>query len=153
MLRGSVLIGTCGVGDLVRIGESNGVGDIVELNGKNVSVNVRGMIIKTKTNNLTKLPKKQVKKEYVPRQRMERVKREINLVGERVEDALALLDPYLDSAFGSGLSEVKVIHGAGTGQLRNGIREHLKKNKIVKEFGNGDIYDGGGNVTIVKFKK
>lgn len=141
------------VGDLVRIGESNGVGDIVELNGKNVSVNVRGMIIKTKTNNLTKLPKKQVKKEYVPRQRMERVKREINLVGERVEDALALLDPYLDSAFGSGLSEVKVIHGAGTGQLRNGIREHLKKNKIVKEFGNGDIYDGGGNVTIVKFKK
>lgn len=140
------------IGDTVRIGKSNGVGDIVSLSGNKVSVNVKGMLIKTTLDNLEKLPKK-VKKEYVPRQRMERVKREINLVGQRVEDALALLDPYLDSAFGSGLSEVKVIHGCGTGQLRKAIREHLKKNKIVKEFSNGDMYDGGGNVTIVKFKK
>ena len=141
------------IGDFVRIGESNGVGDIVSIDGNKVSVNIKGMIIKTKLNNLTKLPKKKLKSEYKPRQRMDSVKREINLVGQRVEDALNLLDPYLDSAFGSGLSEVKIIHGAGTGQLRNGIRAHLKKNKIVKEFGNGDIYDGGGNVTIVKFKK
>ncbi len=141
------------VGDNVRIGQSNGVGEIISIDNDKVSVNVRGMIIKTKLDNLSKLPKKKILKEYKPRQRMDRVKREINLVGQRVEDALNLLDPYLDSAFGSGLSEVKIIHGAGTGQLRNGIRAHLKKNKIVKEFGNGDIYDGGGNVTIVKFKK
>ena len=141
------------IGDFVRIGESNGVGDIVSIDGNRVSINVKGMIIKTKLDNLTKLPKKKAKVPYKPRQRMDRVKREINLVGQRVEDALNMLDPYLDSAFGSGLTEVKIIHGAGTGQLRNGIRAHLKKNKIVKEFSNGDIYDGGGNVTIVKFKK
>ncbi len=140
------------IGDSVRIGESNGVGEIVTIDGNKVSVNVKGMIIKTKLDNLTKLPKKKTKKEYRPRQRMERVSREINLVGQRVEEALSILDPYLDSAFGSGLTEVKIIHGAGTGQLRNGIREHLKKNKIVKEYNNGDVYDGGGNVTIVKFK-
>ena len=77
---------------------------------------------------------------------------ELNLVGERVEDALVRLDNYLDNAYGSGLKTVKIIHGFGTGQLRKGIREHLKKSRIVAGFDNGDAYDGGSNVTIVRFK-
>ena len=139
------------VGDNVKVGESSQSGEITEINGDNVSVNINGLIVKTKLDNLVKLPKK-VKKEYKPRQRMSRVSSELNLVGERVEDALALLDNYLDNAYGSGLKTVKIIHGFGTGQLRNGIRNHLKKCKTVAEFGNGDTYDGGSNVTIVKFK-
>ncbi|MBR2578509.1 MAG: Smr/MutS family protein, partial [Erysipelotrichaceae bacterium] len=139
------------VGDNVKVGESSQSGEITEINGDNVSVNINGLIVKTKLDNLVKLPKK-VKKEYKPRQRMSRVSSELNLVGERVEDALAILDNYLDNAYGSGLKTVKIIHGFGTGQLRNGIRNHLKKYKTVAEFGNGDTYDGGSNVTIVKFK-
>ena len=142
---------TYSLGDRVRIASSSGVGEIVSLDKDNVSVNVNGMIIKTKLNNLEKLEKLK-KKEYRPKQRMNRVKSELNLVGERVEDGLVILDNYLDSAYGSGLSQVKIIHGFGTGQLRKAIREHLKKNKTVLEFGNGDLYDGGSNVTIVKFK-
>ena len=140
------------IGDRVRIGESNCVGDMLEIDGKKVSVNVKGMTVKTSLDNLKKLPKK-TKKEYVPLQRMERTKREINLVGKRVDEALSLLDSYLDNAYGSGLSEVKIIHGQGSGQLRSAIRTHLNKNPIVKDLSNGDIYDGGSNVTMVKFKK
>lgn len=139
------------IGDRVRIASSSGVGDIVDIKNDKVSVSVNGLIIKTTLDNLEKL-KKQTKKEYKPKQRMARVSREINLVGQRVEDGLALLDSYLDNAYGSGLKEVKVIHGFGTGQLRKAIREHLKHNKTVASFDNGGEYDGGSNVTIVKFK-
>lgn len=137
--------------DYVKINDSSQSGKIIELNGENVKIDINGLIIKTRINNITKI-NKQEKKEYKPRQRMNRVSSELNLVGERVDDALAKMDAYLDSAYGSNMESVKIIHGFGTGQLRNAIREHLKKNKIVKTFGNGDIYDGGSNVTIVKFK-
>ena len=123
---------TYSIGDRVRIASSSGVGEIISLDKGNVGVNVNGMIIKTKLNNLEKLEKIK-KKEYRPKQRMNRVKSELNLVGERVEDGLVILDNYLDSAYGSGLSRVKIIHGFGTGQLRKAIREHLKKNKTVLE--------------------
>ncbi len=139
------------VGDSVRVKNSSGVGEITSIDGNRVSVNVNGMNIKTKLDNLEKL-KKIKKKSYTPKQRLSRVSRELNLVGQRVEDGLAMLDNYLDNAYGAGLKEVKIIHGFGTGQLRKGVREHLKKSRIVKSFDNGDIYDGGSNVTIVKFK-
>ena len=138
------------IGDTVRIGNNNATGEIVEINGNTYSVSINGMIFKTNKNKLTKLPKK-IKQQYTPKQRLNRVSRELNLVGQRVEDGLVIMDDYLDNAFGAGLKEVKIIHGFGTGQLRKGIREHLKKNRIVKSFDNGDIYDGGSNVTIVKF--
>ena len=138
------------IGDTVRIGNNNATGEIVEINGNTYSVSINGMIFKTSKNKLTKLPKK-IKQQYTPKQRLNRVSRELNLVGQRVEDGLVIMDDYLDNAFGAGLKEVKIIHGFGTGQLRKGIREHLKKNRIVKSFDNGDIYDGGSNVTIVKF--
>ena len=139
------------VNDKVRIASGSGVGEIISIDKDNVSVNVNGMIIKTKLNNLEKINVLK-KQEYKPRQKLNRVSKELNLVGERVEEALVILDNYLDSAYGSGLSQVKIIHGFGTGQLRKAIREHLKKNKIVLSFDNGDMYDGGSNVTIVKFK-
>lgn len=139
------------VGDSVRVKNSSGVGEITSIDGNRVSVNVNGMNIKTKLDNLEKL-KKIKKKSYTPKQRLSRVSRDLNLVGQRVEDGLAMLDNYLDNAYGAGLKEVKIIHGFGTGQLRKGVREHLKKSRIVKSFDNGDIYDGGSNVTIVKFK-
>ncbi|MDO4500599.1 MAG: Smr/MutS family protein [Erysipelotrichaceae bacterium] len=142
---------TFNVGDYVKVGAANQLGEIVSIDGEKVSVSMNGLIVKTKLDNLTKMakPKKQT---YKPKARMARVSRELNIVGERVEDGLAILDNYLDNAYGSGLSECKIIHGFGTGQLRKAVREHLKKIRIVKEFGNGDAYDGGSNVTIVKFK-
>lgn len=139
------------VGDNVRIGDANQIGEIIDINNDNVIVNINGMSIKTKLNTLTKTAKVK-KNEYKPKQRMERVSHEINLVGKRVDEALEILDKYLDSAYGCGLSTVKIIHGFGTGQLRKGIREYLNRHKNVLSIENGDAYEGGSNVTIVKFK-
>ncbi|MBQ3419213.1 MAG: Smr/MutS family protein [Erysipelotrichaceae bacterium] len=142
---------TLNVGDNVRLESGNQIGKILDINGEYANVSINGLNIKTNLNKLIKV-NQQVKKEYKPRQRMESVSMELNLVGKRVEEALVILDDYLDHAYGYNLKTVKIIHGFGTGQLRKAIREHLKTNKIVKEFENGDIYDGGSNVTIVKFK-
>lgn len=139
------------INDHVKIGESNQAGIVVDINNDIASIEINGMIIKTGVENLIKIEHIQ-KKEYKPKQRMEFVSSEINLVGKRVEEALYLLDDYLDNAYGYNLKTIKIIHGFGTGQLRKAIREHLSKNKTIKEFSNGDIYDGGSNVTIVKFK-
>lgn len=142
---------TLNVGDNVRLESGNQIGKILDINGEYANVSINGLNIKTNLNKLIKV-NQQVKKEYKPRQRMESVSMELNLVGKRVEEALVILDDYLDHAYGYNLKTVKIIHGFGTGQLRKAIREHLKTNKIVREFENGDIYDGGSNVTIVKFK-
>lgn len=142
---------TLNVGDNVRLESGNQIGKILDINGEYANVSINGLNIKTNLNKLIKV-NQQAKREYKPRQRMESVSMELNLVGKRVEEALVILDDYLDHAYGYNLKTVKIIHGFGTGQLRKAIREHLKTNKIVKEFENGDIYDGGSNVTIVKFK-
>ena len=82
-----------------------------------------------------------------------RVKNELNIVGERVEDGLVLMEEYLDKANAAHMSQVKIIHGIGTGALRSALRERLKKLSYVKEFKDGDYYDGGSAVTMVEFKQ
>ena len=80
-----------------------------------------------------------------------RVEREINLVGERVEDGIARLEVYLDNAFASQMTTVKIIHGIGSGALRKACRQKLAKLSYVKSYRDGDYYDGGSAVTIVEF--
>lgn len=138
--------------DNVRIEGNNQIGFISEINGDNVTVNIKNISIKTKLNKLTFISKPQVTKTYTQKSYIKTSAKEINLIGKRVEDALEELDSFLDAAFGSNLSSVKIIHGIGTGKLRKGIREHLKKLKFVKSFKDGDFYDGSSAVTIVEFK-
>ncbi len=77
---------------------------------------------------------------------------EINLLGMTVDEAVAVLDKYLDDAYIAHLGQVRVVHGKGTGALRAGIHKHLKKVKIVKEFHLAEFGEGDAGVTIVKFK-
>lgn len=74
---------------------------------------------------------------------------EIDLRGQRAEDALDILDRYLDSAVVSGMPFVRVIHGKGTGRLRQVIREALQENPNVSGFEQGADNEGGEGVTIV----
>lgn len=76
-------------------------------------------------------------------------KREINLIGKRVEDAILLLDRFLDQAALSGWQEVRVIHGKGTGNLMRGLREHLARHPQVASFRPGEPYEGGEGATVV----
>lgn len=80
------------------------------------------------------------------------VSTEINLLGKTVDEALAVLDKYLDDAYLAHLSSVRVVHGKGTGALRNAVQNHLKRLKYVKEFRLGEYGEGDAGVTIVTFK-
>ena len=80
------------------------------------------------------------------------VSTEINLLGKTVDEAISVLDKYLDDAYIAHLSSVRVVHGKGTGALRRAVHNHLKRLKYVKEFRLGEYGEGDAGVTIVKFK-
>lgn len=77
---------------------------------------------------------------------------EINLLGKTVDEAVAALDKYLDDALLSHLNSVRVVHGKGTGALRKGIHEYLRKQKHVKSYHLAEFGEGDAGVTIVEFK-
>jgi MutS2 family protein len=77
---------------------------------------------------------------------------EINLIGKTVDEAISILDKYLDDAYLAHLPQVTIIHGRGTGALRNAIQVHLKKLKYVNSFRVGGAGEGDHGVTIVEFK-
>lgn len=77
---------------------------------------------------------------------------EINLLGKTVDEAVSLMDKYLDDAYLAHLPSVRVVHGKGTGALRNAVHSHLKRLKYVKEFRLGEYGEGDSGVTIVTFK-
>ena len=76
---------------------------------------------------------------------------EINLLGKTVDEAIAELDKYLDDAYLSHLNSVRIVHGKGTGALRKGIHQYLRKQKHVKSFRLGEFGEGDAGVTIVEF--
>ena len=78
---------------------------------------------------------------------------EINLLGKTVDEAVAELDKYLDDAYLSHLPSVRVVHGKGTGALRKGIHNYLRRQKHVADFHLAEFGEGDAGVTIVTFKK
>ena len=77
---------------------------------------------------------------------------EINLIGMTTDEAIPQLDKYLDDAYLAHLPQVRVVHGRGTGALKNAVHKHLKRLKYVKEFRLGVFGEGDSGVTIVFFK-
>ena len=77
---------------------------------------------------------------------------EINLIGMTTDEAVPQLDKYLDDAYLAHLPQVRVVHGRGTGALKNAVHKHLKRLKYVKEFRLGVFGEGDSGVTIVIFK-
>ena len=78
---------------------------------------------------------------------------EINLIGMTTDQAIMTLDKYLDDAYISHISPVRVVHGKGTGALRNAVHNYLKRQKHVKSFRLGAYGEGDYGVTIVEFKE
>ena len=79
------------------------------------------------------------------------IRPEINLIGRTVDEAIGELDKYLDDAFLANIDKVTIIHGRGTGALRNAIHTHLKKVKYVKSFYSAGYSEGNDGATIVEF--
>ena len=77
---------------------------------------------------------------------------EINLLGKTVDEACAELDKYLDDAAIAHLEQVRIVHGKGTGALRKGVHQFLKRNRHVASFRLGEYGEGDAGVTIAKLR-
>ena len=77
---------------------------------------------------------------------------ELDLRGERFENALVRVEKYIDDALLAGYPQVSIIHGKGTGVLRSGVQEYLKNHRSVKSTRLGEVGEGGSGVTVVAFK-
>ncbi len=151
------------VGELVRVKSLNQVGSIIELSQMDALVQVGVMRINAKVNDLepaaaapkevvwrysgsSKMPKNQSIKSRS-------ISSEINVLGYNIEDATAAVDKYLDDAFLSSLTQVRVIHGKGTGALRDAIQAQLQTHPHVKSFELASPYEGGSGVTVVELDR
>ena len=77
-------------------------------------------------------------------------RRELDLRGHTVAEALPRVDRYLNDAYLAGLAEVRIVHGKGTGTLRRAVQEDLQKHPLVAAFRLGNRYEGGSGATVVE---
>ena len=78
---------------------------------------------------------------------------ELDLRGQRAEDALEMLQTYIDNAYMTGMPFVRIIHGKGTGRLRQVVREALQSSSYVARFETGQESEGGDGVTVAHMKE
>lgn len=142
-------------GQYVEIPKLNQKGYVVDKPNQAGEVCVQAGIIKVmvkmKDLRLAEEPEKAAGTTRVGHLRMEKgrsVSSELDLRGRTVHEGLAEMDKYLDDAIIAGLREVRIIHGKGTGVLREAITEHLKKHRFVKSYRLGDFNEGGTGVTV-----
>lgn len=146
------------VGDIVLVKALKVEGEVKEITKNNVVVRLGKMNSNFKLDALVKLKsrKKEIKKETTPTThtlRNEAFSPELMLLGMRADEASHALEAYLDKALLAGVNEVRIVHGYGTGKLREVVRGALKKHSQVKEYRDGIYGEGERGVTIVKLKR
>lgn len=142
------------VGDTVRVSGMNHIGEIVEIEKKNVSVVVNGMNIKTKLNKLeyVEVKKQESVRKNVSVFKTSKATMELNIIGMTVYEAMPEVSKFIDNALLNNLASVRIVHGVGSGTLRNAVIDSLKKNKSVKAFRNAPQSGGGLGATLVELK-
>lgn len=146
------------LGDYVKI-ESLGItGKVVRINKNKVDIiSEEGMTYKTTLDSITKTEApKGVKKTKTNVDELvnykSNVKMELNIIGEHIDEGIAKLSKYLDDARLRNFKEVRIIHGMGSGALRQAVHEYLDKCSFVEEYHLGGQFDGSSGATIVKLK-
>lgn len=155
-------LATLKAGDEVFVGAMESAGEVVAVNArkKEAEVLVGSIRMNVKAGDLFRIvggkkkdsPKNEVRVVRNISSNTGAVQTEINLLGMTVSEAIEETDAFIDRAVLAGLEEVKIVHGVGTGKLRDGIREHLRKHKNVAEFRSGKYGEGEAGVTVVKLK-
>lgn len=155
-------LATLKAGDKVFVGAMESAGEVVSVNArkKEAEVLVGSIRMNVKAGDLFRIvggkkkdsPKNEVRVVRNISSNTGAVQTEINLLGMTVSEAIEETDAFIDRAVLAGLEEVKIVHGVGTGKLRDGIREHLRKHKNVAEFRSGKYGEGEAGVTVVKLK-
>ena len=149
------------IGDIVKVLSFNLEGKVVSLPNAKGDLTVQMGLMQTQVNKkdiqwLSREKKEEETKNTqsgkIKMSKAMTIRTDINLIGMRVDEALPELDKYLDDAYLSHLSQVTVIHGRGTGALKEAVHAHLKKLKYVKSYRLGAFGEGDQGVTIVEFK-
>ncbi|WP_153464723.1 endonuclease MutS2 [Sediminibacillus terrae] len=142
-------------GDEVKLLTINQQGTILEkVNDKEFLVQIGIMKMKAKQKDLQFVKREQplVEKPMATvKGSSYRVKTELDLRGERYEDALQQLEKYVDDALLAGYPRVSIIHGKGTGALRNGVQEFAKRHPRITNYRAGGMNEGGSGVTVLEF--
>ncbi|MFY9435795.1 MAG: endonuclease MutS2 [Limnochordia bacterium] len=143
------------IGEHVRVRSLNQTGHVIELSGTEAQVQVGIMKVSVKLNDLERVapaPQSQVTHRLRGRSmgKSVSIKPEIDLRGYTVDDASIAVDKYLDDAVLSSLTQVRIIHGKGTGALRDAIQAQLSSHPHVKSYRLADPNQGGSGVTIVE---
>lgn len=146
------------VGDRVHVKKMNREADIIEkLNNHMIVVSLSGLPVKLHEDDVVfiheKTKIKQPKKASMKKPTVKKTgSYEINLIGKRYEEAMALVDKFLDDALVLGYPHVRIVHGMGTGALRTGVRKILDKNKHIVSYRDGGPNEGGLGATLAYFE-
>jgi DNA mismatch repair protein MutS2 len=145
-------------GDPVVIPRFNAEGYVLEGSngGGDVLVQVGALKMSIPLNELRRSAKKakasSVSIKFPAMEHQAEVSHELHLRGLRVDEAMEKVDKYLDSAYLASLPSVNLIHGKGTGALRDALRQYLAQHPFVGSYRPGGYYEGGNGVTVVTFK-
>ena len=148
------------IGDTVFLDTLNAEGVIAELDGKGAQVQVGSLRVRAKFTDMRKRSRSEIRakerghvREYQPvitvPPAVESPGMELDIRGKRVEEALEILDRYIDAAYTSGLPFGRIIHGKGTGRLRQAVRQYLREHGLVSKVTQGQNNEGGAGVTVI----
>ncbi|MDD2591863.1 MAG: endonuclease MutS2 [Erysipelotrichaceae bacterium] len=143
------------IDDYVMIKNTNQKGNIESINRKKAIVNANGIKINVPLSELL-LTKKETKLKHRTNHRVEHQSQasfELNLIGLRVDEAMPVLEKYIDDCVLMKVPFLRIIHGFGTGALRKAVWSQLKKNRFVDEIRLGSQQEGGSGATIATIKR
>ena len=145
------------VGDIVKVLSANRQGEILSINKKGIlTISMSGLKLNTKPEEVIfvskKIKHKKVKSNLKSLRKSTNQSYELNIIGKRYEEAMLLVDKFLDDALVNNYSMVRIIHGIGTGVLRNGVKKMLEKNNNVVSYRDGGPNEGGLGATLVYFE-
>lgn len=143
------------IGDYVCIEKLNYYGEIIDVQKDKVTVLTNGMRMNTKRSDVVKVKRPSKKKQergYGKVLQKASFSMELNVIGMTVQEALPVIDKYLDNAIIAKVYQVRLIHGVGTGALRTGIHSYLKKHPKVEDYRMGGQGEGGLGASVVSLK-
>ena len=147
----------CNIGDSVEVIASKARGKVTRLDKNRATILLDGgLTLQVKLNQIRKVTvvKPNKKKTYTPDiiSNMKRVSTECNVIGMTVKEAIEVISKYLDDCTVVHYKQCRIIHGCGTGKLRSGVHEYLKKCPYVESYRLGGMGEGGVGATVVTLK-
>lgn len=147
------------LGESVRIISIDKFGEVETIPDEKGDLNIQVGIMSVRSN-IKDIERSESKEEVkaekktrsINKAKSKNISSEINLIGRTVDEAIILLDKYLDDAYLARLKEVRIIHGKGTGTLRDAIRKYLQNSKHVIEYREADYTEGGSGATVAVIK-